>query len=182
MENNVVLSIGNVVAATAPSCRIELCRHTTRVAENEFEIGAATHVRVMVGQGSVLVQQAWVGKAGGRTVSIGHTVDLLLRCRWFLQANRTYTSSSVLSTTLHSSPLALTRTEIFLFNQSCNTRQHLCIQESAGGGRWSCLNTCGGKWRRNVVVLRSAPAATSSRQLMSASRSSRSAESSSLLP
>eukprot|EP00964_Phaeocystis_antarctica_P020714 scaffold11459_cov64-Phaeocystis_antarctica.AAC.9 len=59
--------------------------------------------------------------------------------------------------------------------------QYLRITETAGGGRWPCLNTRGGKRRRNLVVLRSAPAASFSRQLMRDSRSSRSAESCSAL-
>ena len=49
----------------------------------------------MVGKGSVLVQQAWVGKAGGRTVFIGHIVDLLLRCRWFLGKQNMHILKSV---------------------------------------------------------------------------------------
>lgn len=71
-----------------------------------------------------------------------------------------------------------------LFHQrySEERRQHLLrITETAGGGRWPCLNTRSGKRRRNLVVLRSAPAASFSRQLMSDSRSSRSAESCSAL-
>ena len=56
-------------------------------------------------------------------------------------------------------------------------RQYLRIKETAVGGRWPCLNTRDGNRRRNVEVLRSAPAASFSRQLMSESRSSRSAES-----
>ena len=75
------------------------------------------------------------------------------------------------------------RALLYFFHQlfSEERRQYLCKKEMAGGGRWSCLNTRGEKRRRNIVVLRSAPAASFSRQLMSASRSSRSAESCSAL-
>ena len=54
----------------------------------------------MVGKGSVLVQQAWVGKAGGRTVFIGHIVDLLFRYRWFLGKQNMHVLKSVLITAL----------------------------------------------------------------------------------
>ena len=68
-----------------------------------------------------------------------------------------------------------------LFSQEQERRQYLCVKASAGGGRWPCVNTSGGKRRRNAVVLTSAPSASCSRQLMSASRSWRSAESCSVL-
>ena len=131
------------------------------------------------------VQHALGGQDGlrwaGRTVSRGHGIDLFLPRQFHLGEGSTH--AQVLSFARPDRPRMRTALrELYLFHKRYNMErcQHLRIQETVGG-RWPCLNTRGGKRRRNAVVLRSAPAASCSRQLMSAWRSSRSDESCSAL-